>query len=64
MKNVLVFQINPIFCKKDLQSRHGQFSGFHFFISDLNVSRLLAFFNLSGKMFQIVGPKYEMLSDP
>ena len=45
----LVFQIKPTFCTYNLHSPHGQFSGFHFFISNLKISWLLAFFNLSGK---------------
>ena len=47
-----------------MQSRHGQFSGFHFFICILKASMLLTFFSLSGKMFQILGPRNEILSDP
>ena len=47
-----------------MQSRHGQFSGFHFFICILKAAMLLAFFNLSGKMFQILGPRNEILSSP
>ena len=47
-----------------MQSRHGQFSGFHLFISILKASMLLAFFNLSCKMFRILGPRNEILSDP
>ena len=34
-----------------------------FFICILKASILLAFFNLSGKMFQILGPMNETLSD-
>lgn len=34
-------------------SKYGHFSSFHLFISDLNISEPLAFFNLSGKVFQI-----------
>ena len=47
-----------------MQSRHGLFSSFRFFICVLKVSILLAFFNLSGKMFQILGPRNEILSNP
>ena len=47
-----------------MQSRHGQFSGFQFFIFILKASMLLTFFSLSGKMFQILGPRNEILSDP
>ena len=38
--------------------------GFQFFICILKVSMLLAFFNLSGNMFQILGPRNEILSYP
>ena len=47
-----------------MKSRRGQFSGFHFFVCILKVSMLFTFFSLSGKMFQILGPRNEILSDP
>ena len=47
-----------------MQSRHEQFSGFHIFICVLKTSILLTFFSISGKMFQILGPRNEILSDP
>ena len=47
-----------------MQSPHGQLSGFHYFICILEASMLLAFLNLSCKMFQILGPRNEILSDP
>ena len=47
-----------------MESRHGQFSGFKFFICILKASMVLVFFNLSGKSFKILGPTNEMLSNP
>ena len=37
-------------------------SGFQLFIAVLKVPRLTIFVNLYGKMFQILGPRNEMLS--
>ena len=47
-----------------MKSRNGQFSGFHFFVCILKFSMLFTFFSLSGKMFPILGPRNEILSDP
>ena len=47
-----------------MQSRHEKFTRFHFFIYILKASMLLTFLNLSGKIFQILGPRNETLSDP
>ena len=47
-----------------MKSWHEQFSGFRFFIYILKASMLLAFFNLSGKTFQVLGPWNKILSDP
>ena len=44
-----------------MQSWHRQFSGFHFFTCVLKASMLLTFFSPSGKMFQILGPRNEIL---
>ena len=39
-------------------------SGFRLYIAVLKAPRLSIFFNLSGKMFQILEPKNETLSPP
>ena len=47
-----------------MQSRHRKFSDFFFFICILKAFMLLTFSILSGKMFQILGTRNEILSDP
>ena len=47
----------------NLANWQGQFSDFHFFICILKASMQWAFFYLSGKMFHILGPRNEILSD-
>ena len=60
----LAFQINPPFCVYKVQSWHGEFSSFYFLISDLKISRVIALFNSFGTMFQLLGSRTKILSDP
>ena len=46
----------------DLHSLHGQFSGCHFLISFLKTSNDVSFLKSLGKIFQILGPRNEILS--
>ena len=48
----------------DSHSLHGQFSGCHFFISFLKASKDVSFLNSFGTIFQIFGPRNEILSVP
>ena len=47
-----------------LHSLHGQFFGFHSLIAFLKATTLVNFFNSKGKISEILGPKYEILSLP
>ena len=48
----------------DLHSLHGQFSGSHFLISFLKACNDASFLNSFETIFQIFGPKNEILSVP
>ena len=48
----------------DLHSLHGQFSGSHFLISFLKACNDVSFLNSFETIFQIFGPKNEILSVP
>ena len=48
----------------DLHSLHGQFSVCYFLIVLLEVSNDVSFLNSLGTIFQISGPRYDILSFP
>ena len=50
-------------CKANIDNFQASIFYFIFQIIILKASMLLAFFNLSGKMFQILGARNEILSD-
>ena len=53
-----------ICCKHVLQNLHGQDSGFQFLITDLKRSIVATSFIFAGRLCQIFGPKYLILSIP
>ena len=56
--------MNPTPGKYFLLILHGQFSGIHFSISPLKEDKDDFYFISAGTIFQIFGPKYEMVSKP
>ena len=52
------------FCMRGLHSLQRQFSGFHFLISLLKAFTVSNCFNSLGIIYQILGPRIEMLSVP
>ena len=56
--------MNPTPGKHFLHILHGQFSGIHFLISLLKEDKYGFCFISSGTIFQIFGPKYEMVFKP
>ena len=57
-------KINPILGKSFLRILHGQLLGTHCLISLLKANKDDFCFISSGTIFQIFGPKYEMVSCP
>ena len=55
---------NPVFFTDVLHKRHGQFLGAHSRIFFLNKVGDVTFFNSSGKMSHIFGPRLDKISDP
>ena len=55
---------NRYFKHKPCKANIDNFQASIFYFIFHKASMLLAFFNLSGKMFQILGAKNEILSDP
>ena len=53
----LIFLKKSTFDKNLLHNMHGQFSGFHGFIFNLNFSKLLLFLMHSGTISQFLCPK-------
>ena len=58
------FYMNPTPFKYFLHILHGQFSGIHFLISPLKEDKDDFCLISEGAIFQIFGPKYEMVSKP
>ena len=56
-KNYKAYYKKPTCSKNLLHNLHGQFSGFHSFIFNLNSSKLLLFLMKSDTISQILGPK-------
>ena len=56
--------MNPKLGTYFLHNLHGQFSGFHFLIPFLKATALANSFNANGAIFNILGPKHEILSLP
>ena len=57
-------EMNPAPGKYVSHILHGQFSGIHFLISTLKEYKNDFCFISAGTIFQIFGPKYEMISKP
>ena len=63
-KTEILFDFDYDYEMYDLHSQNGQFSGYHFLITFLKAFNEISFLNSSGTIFQIFGPRNEILSVP